>query len=333
MDISGFLEEWNNASDTVLVHTSGSTGTPKPMLAPKAGMLASARITCDFLGLKKGDRALLCLPLDYIAGKMMVVRSLERGLELVSVTPGNHPFASLPDGEPPFDLVAMVPSQVYCSLSVERERAMLMSSRNLIIGGGAVSDALASELASFPNAVWSTYGMTETLSHIALRRLSGPQRSGWYTPFDTVELSSDSDGCLVIDAPSVHETILKTNDIVEFHPDGRRFRVLGRKDNVICSGGIKLQIETIEEKLRPFMRVPFCITKKPDEKFGEKVVLLVEKQMPGIEAAIAALDKYSRPKEIVVVDSIPLTPTGKIDRKKASFDILCPSLHIDSQDL
>ena len=321
MDISGFLEEWNNSSDSVLVHTSGSTGKPKPMLVLKARMLASAKITCDFLGLEEGDRALLCMPLDFIAGKMMVVRSIERKMELISVEPSSHPLAGLK--EQCFDLIAMVPYQVHCSVQVPREREILMNCKNLIIGGGAVSDELQKELEDFPNAVWSTYGMTETLSHIALRRLNGSGRSEWYTPFENVRIGTDKDGCLWIDAPLIHDGVLQTNDIAELHTDSTTgkslFKILGRKDNVICSGGIKLQIERIEQALRPYMKVPFCVSRRKDEKFGEIAVLLIEGAQDDLMEAMNRLEKYSRPKDIVSVSRIPLTGTGKIDRRAAEF--------------
>ena len=321
MDISGFLEEWNNSSDSVLVHTSGSTGKPKPMMVRKARMLASAKITCDFLELEEGDRALLCMPLDFIAGKMMVVRSIERKMELISVEPSSHPLAGL-NGQC-FDLIAMVPYQVHCSLQVPQEREILMNCKNLIIGGGAISDALQKELEDFPNAVWSTYGMTETLSHIALRRLNGPGRSEWYTPFDHVRIGTDKDGCLWIDAPIIHDGVLQTNDIAELHTDSMTgkslFKILGRKDNVICSGGIKLQIERIEQALRPYMKVPFCVSRRKDEKFGEIAVLLTEGSQENLMEALNNLDKYSRPKDIVSVSRIPLTGTGKIDRRSAEL--------------
>ena len=221
MTIEDFLEGWNNASETVLVHTSGSTGEPKPMLVEKQRMVASARRTNDFLGLKKGDTALLCMSLDYIAGKMMVVRAIERGLQLVSVEPSGHPlsnqhFSSLISHFSfPLDFAAMVPMQVFNSLQVPEERQRLMQVRHLIIGGGAIDEGLAAELKSFPNAVWSTYGMTETLSHIALRRLNGPDASEWYTPFDSVKVSLNEEGCMVIDAPEVCSERLVTNDIAE----------------------------------------------------------------------------------------------------------------------
>ena len=192
MTLKDFLDDWNSPSPTLTVHTSGSTGSPKPMEVEKQKMLNSARITCDFLHLRPGDRALLCMSLDYIAGKMMVVRSLERGLRLVSVEPTGHPFATLAHEEP-FDLVAMVPLQVYNSLHVEEERAQLMRSRHLIIGGGAIDAELERELQNFPHAVWSTYGMTETLSHVALRRLNGQEASQWYKPFSHVGISQTAD--------------------------------------------------------------------------------------------------------------------------------------------
>ena len=321
MDISGFLEEWNNSSDSVLVHTSGSTGNPKPMMVGKARMLASAKITCDFLGLEEGNRALLCMPLDFIAGKMMVVRSIERKMELINVEPSSHPLAGL-DGQS-FDLIAMVPYQVHCSVQVPQEREILMNCKNLIIGGGAVSDELQKELEGFPNAVWSTYGMTETLSHIALRRLNGSGRSEWYTPFEQIRIGTDKDGCLWIDAPLIHDGVLQTNDIAELHTDSTTgkslFKILGRKDNVICSGGIKLQIERIEQALRPYMKVPFCVSRRKDEKFGEIAVLLIEGAQDDLMEAMNRLEKYSRPKDIVSVSRIPLTGTGKIDRRSAEL--------------
>lgn len=314
MVLQEFLDEWNNAADSVLVHTSGSTGEPKPMWAEKRRMLASARITCDFLGLKPGDRALLCMSLDYIAGKMMVVRALERRLKLVAVEPDGHPLAGV---EGPIDFAAMVPMQVYNSLQVPEERQRLMQIRHLIIGGGAIDGRMERQLRSFPHAVWSTYGMTETLSHIALRRLSGPAASPWYMPFDTVKVSLDDEGCLVIDAPVVHEGRLVTHDRAEL--SSRGFRIIGRKDNVICSGGIKIQAEEVERALKPFMRGGFMITKRKDEKFGEIVVMLTEQtDMAEVEElCVAALPKYWCPRRYIHVAQIPLTETGKPARAVA----------------
>ena len=313
MTLEEFIAEWYSESEYVHVQTSGSTGAPKPMLVEKQRMLNSARITCDFLGLHEGDTALLCMSLDYIAGKMMVVRALERHLKLIAVPPSGHPLSTTQEA---IDFAAMVPMQVYNSTQVPEECDRLKRIRHLIIGGGAIDDALAAELKNFPNAVWSTYGMTETLSHIALRRLSGPESSDWYTPFPSVKVCLSDEGCLVIAAPEVCSESLVTNDIAEISPQG--FRILGRKDNVICSGGIKIQIEQVERQLHPHLQVPFLITKRPDAKFGEIVVLLTEGAVD--EARIVCeriLPKYYHPRAYLHVDRIPLTETGKPARQQA----------------
>lgn len=326
------------ALGAILLHTSGSTGTPKSIWVEKSRMIASAHITCSFLGLQRGCTALLCLSEEYIAGKMMVVRSEEWGMKLYRQKPSNHPlrdFIETNGKDIHIDFCAMVPSQVYCSLQNEEEREALMDIGNLIIGGGAVSKELAKELKSFPNAVWSTYGMTETLSHIALRRLSGSDATDYYTPFEGVSLSVDADNCLIINAPAVCAETLHTNDVIEFHPDDaqlptdakKRFRILGRRDNVICCGGIKLQIEEIERTLEPHLSMPFAIAKRSDEKFGEIPILVVEdatilpseyaERMERLTALCKSLlPKYSQPKDILFIPHLPLTETGKICRWK-----------------
>lgn len=338
MTVEEFLAEWHNDSPTVLVHTSGSTGEPKPMLVEKRRMEASARITCRHLGLKPGDTALLCMSLDYIAGKMMVVRALTCGLRLMVVEPSGEPLKTVTE---PVDFAAMVPMQVYNSLKDPVQRERLMAVKHLIIGGGAIDDALASELATFPNAIWSTYGMTETLSHIALRRLNGPDASDWYTPLEGVSISLTDEDCLVIDAPAVHDGPLVTNDMAELRlpslaecvpprPLERRvggdaetgerlFRILGRRDNTICSGGVKIQAEEVERLLRAHLREPYLISKRHDPKFGEAVVLLTESAHLDAVAAVCRqmLPRYWQPRHYVHVDRIPLTATGKPARHEA----------------
>jgi O-succinylbenzoic acid--CoA ligase len=317
MTLDEFLTEWNNESDTILVHTSGSTGKPKPMYVEKRRMLNSARITCDFLGLHPGDTAFLCMSLDYIAGKMLVVRSIERRMNLVSVCPSGHPLKDISLSFDKTSLAAMVPLQVYNSLNIPAEADKLRSFTHLIIGGGAIDDGLAEALRGFPNNVWSTYGMTETLSHIALRRLNGVDASEWYTPFDSVNISQNEDGCLVIDAPLVHDGKLVTNDIVELK--NGKFRIMGRKDNVICSGGIKIQTEEVERALKPYMKSAFMITKRADKKFGEIVVLITEDDNIAEVEAICkrVLPKYWCPRLCIHVESVPFTETGKPARAKA----------------
>ncbi len=351
MSLEEFLEEWNNDSPYVEVKTSGSTGEPKRMLVEKQRMRASARITCDFLGLKAGDTALLCMSLDYIAGKMMVVRAIERNLKLVVVEPSGHPLAAQicqewdlrsfrpllasPRSALPLcstknlgeELAAMVPMQVYNSLQVPEERERLKQIKHLIIGGGAIDEAMAEELKTFPNGVWSTYGMTETLSHIALRRLSGPEASEWYTPFPSVSVSLNEVGCLVIDAPEVCEQRLVTNDIAELATQRGQtpcvtnvpFKILGRRDNVICSGGIKIQAEEVERMLKAHLHVPYLISKRPDKKFGEVAVLLTEGSVDEARQICEhILPKYHLPRHYLHVGHIPLTETGKAARQQAA---------------
>lgn len=325
MTLQEFLSEWNNDSPLLRVHTSGSTGKPKPIWVEKQRMLNSARITCDFLGLQKHDTALLCMPLDYIAGKMVVVRTLERGMQLLSVKPSGHPLSSeslqqLENPERPITFAAMVPLQVYNSLQIPEERKRLMQIKHLIIGGGAIDEKLSEELKNFPNAVWSTYGMTETLSHIALRRLNGLQATEWYTPFDGIEVCLNHEKCLTIHAPAVCNQTLVTNDIAElqtFKTDENeafvRFRIIGRKDNVIDSGGVKIQIEELERTLKPHLSGDFAITSITDEKFGEAVVLLTTLTDITIVDTICKkiLPKFWQPRHIFHTDNIPQTETGK----------------------
>lgn len=318
MTLEEFLEQWQSAAPTLPVHTSGSTGTPKLLMVEKERMRASARMTCRFLDLKPQQSALLCMPLDYIAGKMMVVRALEAHLQLWQVPPSGHPLATL-NQAPHF--AAMVPLQVFQSLQVPHERQLLMQIRHLIIGGGAVSDEMAAQLQSFPHAVWSTYGMTETLSHVALRRISGPDASLWYSPLEGVDISLNDDGCLTIDAPAVCPQRLTTNDIAELHTDGRRFRILGRKDNIICSGGLKIQAEEVENLLRPRLSCQFMVTKRHDPRLGEAVTLL----FVGSRSLAGSIDEVCRntlprhwvPRYYLATDHLPTTATGKPARAEA----------------
>ena len=304
MTLQDFLSEWHNDNPQLLVHTSGSTGKPKPLWVEKQRMLNSARITCDFLGLKAGDTTLLCMPLDYIAGKMVVVRSIERNLRLLTVTPSGHPLsdkslseAGISNEEITF--AAMVPLQVYNSLH-----------------------KLSAALHDFPNAVWSTYGMTETLSHIALRRLNGPDASEWYKPFDGVRVWLNEEDCLVIDAPAVCSHPLVTNDRAEIRTTDTKeglntpcFRILG-KDNVIDSGGIKIQIEEVEHLLKSSLTADFAITSCSDERFGEAVVLLTtQDDIDSIKTLCQQrLPKFWQPRFIFHVPSLPQTGNGKLAR-------------------
>ena len=335
MTYQEFISEWNNDAQTIHVQTSGSTGAPKKMNVRKDRMIESAKMTCDFLGLRPGDTALLCMNLDYIGAKMMVVRSLIRQLHLIQVAPSGHPLATV---DAPITFAAMVPLQVYNSLQVPEEREKLRQIKHLIIGGGAIDDVLAAQLHDFPHAVWSTYGMTETLSHIAIRRLNGLESSSWYTPLQGIKVTTNADDCLVIDAPKLCDSPIVTNDMAEIREistsdeqNALAFRIIGRRDNVINSGGVKIQMEELERLMRPFLTMAYMVTKRKSEKFGEIVVLMVEKEGDGEGATFEekselpilqaihkllhrALPRYWEPRLYLLVDRIPMTETGKPNR-------------------
>ncbi len=312
-DLYLFLNEWFDASPIITVHTSGSTGVPKELVVRKDRMMQSARLTCEFLNLQAGDTALLCMNLRYIGAMMMVVRSLVAGLNLVVRPASGHPLS---DVEVPLKFAAMVPLQVYNTLRVPAERKRLEHTDILIIGGGAVDDSLEAELKTIPIAAYSTYGMTETLSHIALRRLNGEAASKCYYPFPSVELSLSAENTLIVKAPLICDDVLQTNDIACLCSDGG-FTIAGRKDNVINSGGIKIQAEEMENRLQPFIPVPFAVTAVPDPRLGQALTLLIagKPDIKELENKLQAmLETYYRPKHIFITELIPQTENGKIDR-------------------
>ena len=312
-DLYLFLNEWFDASPIITVHTSGSTGVPKELVVRKDRMMQSARLTCEFLNLQAGDTALLCMNLRYIGAMMMVVRSLVAGLNLVVRPASGHPLS---DVEVPLKFAAIVRLKVYNTVRVPAERKRLEHTDILIIGGGAVDDSLEAELKTIPIAAYSTYGMTETLSHIALRRLNGEAASKCYYPFPSVELSLSAENTLIVKAPLICDDVLQTNDIACLCSDGG-FTIAGRKDNVINSGGIKIQAEEMENRLQPFIPVPFAVTAVPDPCLGQALTLLIagKPDIKELENKLqAVLETYYRPKHIFITELIPQTENGKIDR-------------------
>lgn len=312
-ELKRFQTEWCSPSPTLVVHTSGSTGKPQPLEVEKAKMAASAQITLDFLQLKKGNTALLCLPLQFIAGKMMAVRAMLGELHLLAVKPSSHPLKHLLT---PPTFLAVTPMQALNSLRDPKERELYLRIPKIIIGGGSISEELHSELQACEGEVYSTYGMTETLSHIAMRRLNGDKASNAYTPLPNVAIRLNEKGCLVIHAPAVCDEVLETNDLAEINPDGT-FRILGRIDNVVCSGGLKLQLEELEATLST---LPFrcMLTSVPDSVLGEALTLLYEATTYDVIALCQnLLTPHERPRHFIVVDVLPYTETGKPARAAA----------------
>jgi len=330
LELFRFLADWFDDSETMTVQTSGSTGEPKLITVQKSQMMNSACATCYQLRLEPGDRALLCMSLQFIAGKMMVVRALVAGLDLHLVLPSGYP---LKDTNVTFRFAAMVPMQIFNSLQVALERERLQRIGVLLIGGSAVDPKLESTLKAFPNPVYASYGMAETLSHIALRRINGPEASEYYTPLPSVQVFLSEDHCLVIDAPLVSDQRLYTNDRAELRGDGG-FRILGRIDNVINTGGIKVQIELLEAFLSDYIDLPFAISSLPDEKFGEIIVLAVEGILDDalLTQTLHAenLPAHQFPKQFLSLDRLPRTESGKINRAALRDVLLSSNLNLNT---
>ncbi len=311
-----FIKDWLSEKEYIEVQTSGSTGTPKLIRLEKARMINSAQMTGRYFNFSAGQKALLCLPCDYIAGKMMVVRAFVWGLDLHLVAPAGNPLSN---NKEQFTFAAMVPMQV--TKVLEESPKQLDQIKQLIIGGGKVGRALYKELQQLSTQCYATYGMTETITHIAIQKLNGVGQSDYFEALPAIQLSLDQRDCLVIDAPNVAVEQVVTNDIVQLGKN--KFKWLGRFDNVINSGGVKVFPEQIEKKLEKIVKVRFFISYLPDEKLGQKVILIIEDKSWG-KLQIADfqlkmkvfLSKYEFPKRIYFVTNFAETPTGKIQRNR-----------------
>jgi o-succinylbenzoate---CoA ligase len=330
-----FCQQWLAGQETFTLQTSGSTGQPKSILLTRAQMITSAHWTGQALGLQPGDRALVCLSVTYIAGMMMLVRGFELGLYLTVIAPVGRPLAAFRPTEH-FDFTAMVPLQLHETLHGHaHERTILDAMKAVLIGGAPVSLVLEEQLQQVQTPLYHTYGMTETVSHIALRRLNGPQRSDRFVPFAEVDLDIDTRGCLTITSTLTRHETLATNDLVEIHTDGS-FRWLGRIDNVINSGGVKVHIEQVERVLEAallhyqggvYAERRFFVGPFPHPRLGHVVVAVIEGEPCGGDAAMAqacatalrtalqpALTPYEIPRQVFFVSQLLETRTGKIDR-------------------
>ncbi len=309
-----FLNEWFSDLDFVLAQTSGSTGEPKPIELPKSVMLKSAERTIEYFGLKKDDRLLLSLPCRYIAGKMMAVRAIVGQMNLIAVDPATD-FDFLEQEK--FDFGAMVPNQVFKLMEQTSGIEKLQNIRNLLIGGSGISSALEAQISSLYSRVVITYGMTETASHIAIRELSGNRESDFYQCLPGISVSLSENDCLQIHLPEFSES-LQTNDLAELQSN-TSFRILGRSDSVIISGGIKYSPEALEKKLETVINKRFIISSVPDEKLGEKLALVIEgkpTETTILEQKIdVLLTTFERPKVIYFLEHFPTTVSGKIRRK------------------
>ncbi len=300
-----FLLDWLDEKDFINVHTSGSTGTPKVIQLSKQFMVNSCIATGNFLKLKPGNTALHCLPSKYIAGKMMLVRAMVLGLEVDLVEPTSQPIF---DYDKVYHFTAMLPMQLQSTLTY------LYNIEIIIVGGSSISKHLIESTQSLTAKVYATYGMTETATHIALMPLNNKLREPYFKVLPKVSISQDERGCLVINAPKVAKGLVVTNDLVRLHSP-KEFEWLGRIDNVINSGGIKLFPEQIEEKLKGIIKSQFFIASEPDKLLGNQLILVIESESNELKQNVFdSLEKFEIPKKIYAVPRFKMTTTGKIKR-------------------
>ena len=341
-----FCADWLSGVDKFALTTSGSTGEPKPIVVRRGQMESSALATAKALGLGERDCALICLPTRYIAGRMMLVRGLVLGMRMVVVEPAADPFAGLPIASQ-FDFTALVPLQLQTLLDTGlvaqsdscfpenteeafRYRRRLDHMKAILVGGGPVSPALAASIRLLAAPVYHTYGMTETATHVALRRLNGPNASPAFTPLPGVVLRVDERGCLAICAPMTAGAWLQTNDVVDLHTDGS-FVWLGRWDNVINSGGVKVSVEAVERVIEQIAAEQrelglaqrrLFVAGLPHDRLGQEVVLIIEGAPLSADQETQlrwvleqSLVRYHAPRRVLYAERFPMLATGKVDRR------------------
>ncbi len=331
-----FAQHWQSGQTHFTLHTSGSTGTPKPIALTRAQMLASAELTGKTFDLQPGDTALCCLNVAYVAGTMMLVRAMTLGLKLTLGEPSGNPLAGFDPAITHFDFLAFVPLQLQTILEQTPDKtAILNRAKAILLGGAATSPALEIQLQTLTAPVFATYGMTETVSHIAIRRLNGPAATDYFTALEGVELGTDERQCLNIRSASSNGEIVQTNDVVEWADSKeahRSFRLLGRADSIINTGGVKVQPERVERIIQQVLATigqgpRLFVAGVPDDRLGQRLVLVAEGDET-VRGAIEAsrpewttrirdeVGPYAVPKDSIFAPVFSETPTGKIDRNK-----------------
>ena len=302
-DYHNFLKSWFDDKDYILTNTSGSTGKPKEIKLKKSDFIESSKLTAKYFDLKVGDKIINCLPIKYIAGKMMLVRSLVLGLDLYIFPVTSSPISDLKNN---YELIAFTPIQL------ENSIPFIEKIKKVLVGGSPVQDALKEKILNSKSMVYETYGMTETITHIAARNLSMGEKE--FTTLPGIEIG-EKDNCLFIKPTHLTIEMVQTNDIVEF-TNKNQFLLIGRRDFIINSGGVKLNPEAIEKKLSKFISADFVISSIDNSKFGEVVALVFKKNIPdNYNKAFTHLSKYEIPKEVLVIENFP-DNNGKINRVK-----------------
>ena len=282
---------------------SGSTGKPKEIRLKKSDLIESSKLTARYFDLKVGDKIINCLPIKYIAGKMMLVRSLVLGLDLYVFPVSSSPISDLKNN---YELIAFTPMQL------ENSIPFIEKIKKVLVGGSPVQDSLKEKILNSKSIIYETYGMTETITHIAARNLSIGEKE--FTTLPGIEIGK-RDNCLFIKPNHLSIEMVQTNDVVEL-TDKNKFLIIGRRDFIINSGGVKLNPEAIEKKLSKYISADFVISSIDNVEFGEIVVLVFKKNIPiGYQSSFKCLEKYEIPKDVLVIDNFPET-NGKLNRLK-----------------
>ena len=310
--IGNFLIDWLDDKNYIIVNTSGSTGLPNAIKLQKQAMVNSAIATGVFFNLKPGEKALHCLSTEYIAGKMMLVRAMILGLELDLTEPTSQPIF---DYEKAYHFCAMVP------LQLQKTKSYCNNIKTIIVGGASVSRSLIEAIQNINPNIYESYGMTETITHIALKKLNNFENKALdslllFKTLPNVIISQDSRNCLTIDAPNLSDKNIVTNDLVKIHSD-TEFEWLGRFDHIINTGGVKVLPEQIEAKLLGLISNRFFISKEVDDELGERVILVLESGSNVLKKSVfAELSKFEIPKKIYKVENFIEAPNGKILRQE-----------------
>ncbi len=345
-----FKRKWESGQETFALQTSGSTGTPKTIVLNRKVITASVKMTTKAFDLQAGDTAFCCLNIDYIAGMMMLVRAFEIGMDLIVVEPASNPFASIEkhlyllNTNRGRNFFAFVPLQIQTILNAEPIfTEILNSAKAIIIGGAAVNEEILEKMQKIYRPVYATYGMTETISHVAIRRINGSQKEDYFNTLDGVDVKLNDENCLMIKSKTTDNQWITTNDVAEII-NGSSFILLGRIDNVINSGGVKIQLEKIERtadgilrKMQEYGR--YFVFSLPDETLGERLIFVLQKTVSNLNqsevdsikidilrAFKEILPKFEVPKEIFFVEKMLETPTGKIDKTKTLNVFVLPQI-------
>lgn len=350
-----FKKAWESGQESFELQTSGSTGKPKKIILHRKQMLASVKMTAKAFNLKEGDTAFCCLNIEYIAGMMMLVRAFNIGMDLLIVEPKSNPFEDIEKhlyilkanrGQ---NFFAFVPLQIQTLLeSTPIFSEILNSAKAIIIGGAAVNDAILEKVQKIYRPVYVTYGMSETLTHIAIKRINGSAKEDFFNTLEGVDIKLNDESCLMIKSKITNNQWITTNDVAEII-NGSSFVLHGRIDNVINSGGVKIQLEKVEkvaesvlQKLKTDeqkLKGRYFVFSLPDEKLGERMIFVLEKEtnpaFPSIEDATKIdilqgfkeiLPKFEVPKEVFFVEKMIETPTGKIDKIKTINAYVLPQI-------